>query len=80
MPKKNSTKQSTAALMNLLASHFKVTLVRSLAGHLPNHKACVNGLGLRRIGQSAVVQNNPCILGMIKKTAYLLKVEPVQQQ
>jgi len=80
MPKKNSTKQSKAALMNILASHLKVTLVRSLAGHLPNHKACVNGLGLRRIGQSAVVQNNPCILGMIKKTAYLLKVEPVQQQ
>ena len=29
----------------------KVTLIKSVNGRLANHKACVKGLGLRRINQ-----------------------------
>lgn len=54
---------------------LKVTLVRSLIGRLSSHKACVRGLGLRRINQTALVENTACNLGMIKKVAYLLKIE-----
>ena len=60
-----------------VAKQIKVTLIRSLAGQLPNHIACANGLGLRRIGQAVMVENNPCNVGMIRKTAHLLKVETV---
>ena len=53
----------------------RVTLVRSVNGRLANHRACVRGLGLRRMHHSAVVEDTPCTRGMIDKVAYLLKVE-----
>ncbi len=54
---------------------IKVTQVRSTIGRLPAHKACVNGLGLRRIGQSIEVEDTPSVRGMINKVDYLLQVE-----
>lgn len=54
---------------------LKLTLVRSIAGRLQAHRACVKGLGLRRIGHSVQVQDTPAIRGMINKVEYLLKVE-----
>jgi large subunit ribosomal protein L30 len=57
---------------------LKVTLVRSTIGRLPAHKACVNGLGLRRIRHSVELQDTPSVRGMINKVAYLLHVEEIQ--
>jgi large subunit ribosomal protein L30 len=56
---------------------LKVTLLRSTNGRLAAHKACVRGLGLRRIRQSVVVENTAEHRGMINKVAYLLQVEEV---
>lgn len=56
-------------------STVKVTLVRSPAGRLKAHRECVRGLGLRRIGSSAVLEDTPCVRGMIARVHYLLKVE-----
>jgi large subunit ribosomal protein L30 len=56
---------------------LKVTLVKSTNKKLKNHKACVNGLGLRHIGQMVELKNTPAICGMIKKVNYLLKVEKI---
>lgn len=56
---------------------LKLTLVRSTAGRLKNHQACVRGLGLRRTQSTSVVAATPENLGMIRKVAYLLKVEEV---
>ena len=53
----------------------RVTLVRSVIGRLASHRACVRGLGLRRMHHSVVVEDTPCTRGMINKVAYLLKVE-----
>ena len=53
----------------------KVTLVRSLNGRLARHKACVRGLGLRRMHQSVQVEDTPCTRGMINKVSYMLRVE-----
>ncbi len=53
----------------------KVTLVKSLNGRLAAHKACVHGLGLRRIRHSVVVEDTPENRGMINKVNYMLKVE-----
>lgn len=57
------------------ASKVKVTLVKSTSGRLAAHKACVRGLGLRRMHHSAVVLDTPENRGMINKVSYLLKVE-----
>ena len=56
------------------AKKIKVTLLKSTSGRLGNHKACVKGLGLRRIGHSVEVQDSPSVRGMINKVGYLLKV------
>lgn len=54
---------------------LKLTLVRSPSGRLRNHKACVSGLGLRRMHQTVTVTNTPENRGMIRKVAYLLDVQ-----
>lgn len=53
----------------------KVTLVKSTAKRLPSHKACVAGLGLRRIGHTVEVEDTASVRGMINKAYYLLQVE-----
>ena len=56
---------------------LKVTLVKSRFGRLRSHKACVAGLGLRKIRQTVTVQDTPENRGMINKVSYLLSVEEV---
>lgn len=58
-----------------MTEQVKVTLVKSASGRLKNHKACVAGLGLRRMHHSRVVAATPENMGMINKVSYLLKVE-----
>jgi large subunit ribosomal protein L30 len=53
----------------------KVTLVRSINGRLKSHKACVRGLGLRRIHHTVEVEDTPCTRGMINKVSYMVRVE-----
>ncbi len=54
---------------------IKVTQVKSTAGRLKNHQACVAGLGLRRIGHTVEVEDTPSVRGMINQVNYLVKVE-----
>lgn len=57
------------------AKTIKVTLIKSASGRLANHRACVSGLGLRRMHQTVEVIDTPENRGMINKVHYLLKVE-----
>ena len=57
--------------------HLKVTLNKSKHGRLKSHKACVAGLGLRKIRQSVTVLDTPENRGMINKVSYLVSVEEV---
>jgi large subunit ribosomal protein L30 len=59
------------------AKQLKVTLLKSRFGRLKNHKACVAGLGLRKIRQSVIVEDTPQNRGMINKVSYLVSVEEV---
>ena len=54
---------------------IKVQLVKSLIGTKPEHRACVRGLGLRRLNSTAEVLDTPANRGMINKVSYLLKTE-----
>jgi len=58
-----------------MSGKIKVTLLKSANGRLKNHKACVAGLGLRRIGHTVEVIDTPSNRGMINKVDYLLRVE-----
>lgn len=54
---------------------LKVTLTKSPIGRLKNHKACVAGLGLRRIGHTVEVEDTPSVRGMINRIYYMVQVE-----
>ena len=54
---------------------LNVTLVKSVSGRLASHKACVQGLGLRRMHHTVQVSDTPETRGMINKVSYLLNVE-----
>ena len=54
---------------------LKVTLIKSKFGRLPKHRACVAGLGLRKMHHTVSVIDTPENRGMINKISYLLKVE-----
>jgi len=56
----------------------KVTLVKSVIGTLESHRACVRGLGLKRMNQSRVLEDTPAVRGMINKVSYLVKAEVAQ--
>ncbi len=53
---------------------MQVKLVRSMNGRLASHKACVKGLGLRRMHQTVEVEDTPCTRGMVNKVSYMVKV------
>ena len=57
------------------AKTLKVTLVRSIIGTKEAHRACVRGLGLRRINHTVEVEDTPAVRGMINKVFYLVKCE-----
>ena len=57
------------------AKTIKVTLIKSRFGRLKAHRACVAGLGLRKINQTVEVIDTPENRGMINKVSYLLRVE-----
>jgi large subunit ribosomal protein L30 len=62
---------------------LKVTLLKSKFGRLKSHRACIAGLGLRRIRHTVTVLDTPENRGMINRISYLVsatqlvKVRPV---
>ncbi len=54
---------------------IKVTLMKSPIGRLKSHKACVAGLGLKKIRQTVEVVDTPEVRGMIDKVSYMVSVE-----
>ena len=53
----------------------KVTLVKSLIGTKPNQRATAKSLGLTKIGDSIVHEDNAVLAGKIKVISHLVKVE-----
>ena len=62
---------------NAMSTKLSVTMTKSRFGRLPNHQACLKGLGLRKINQTVIVLNTRENKGMINKVSYMLKVEEV---
>lgn len=57
------------------SKYIKLTQIKSSTGRLKSHKACLAGLGLRRIGHTVQVIDTPDNRGMVNKVNYLLRVE-----
>ena len=58
-------------------SHLEITQIRSAIGRLPAHRGTLRALGLKRIRQTVVHEDNPVIRGMVRKVAYLVEVRPI---
>ena len=54
------------------ARRVRVTLVKSWIGYDKRQQRVVRGLGLRRIGHSVDVVDNPSIRGMIRAVQHLV--------
>lgn len=57
------------------ANKIKVTQTKSVYGRHASHRACIAGLGLRRIGHCVEVEDTPAVRGMINKVYYMVRVE-----
>lgn len=53
----------------------KVTQIKSVIGTIESHRACLRGLGLKRIGHTVEVEDTPSVRGMINTVNYLVKCE-----
>ena len=59
---------------NETADRVQITLVRSPIGYNKRQRLVVQGLGLRRIGHTIEVVDNPSVRGMIHKVRHLVKI------
>ena len=53
----------------------KVTLVKSTIGALPKQKATAASLGLKKIGDFTVQEDNAAVKGKIEVIKHMVKVE-----
>lgn len=54
---------------------LKITLVHSLIASKPNTVAVAKSLGLEKIGDTTVQQDNAAVAGKLRIIAHLVKVE-----
>ena len=66
-----------SAKISKTAKQVKVTLVKSTNGRTERQKACVKGLGLRKIGSTRVLELSKPVEGMINKVSFLITAEEV---
>ena len=60
-----------------MAGKFKVTQVKSTISHIARNRATVRALGLRGIGSSRIVADNPATRGMVRRVRFLVTVEEI---
>ena len=58
----------------------KVTLVKSTIGALPNQKATAKSLGLNKIGDFIIHEDNAVLAGKVKVISHLVKVENAEKR
>jgi len=68
-------RKSKAAPPKHLSKMLRVTQMRSAIGGTRRQRESLRGLGLTRIGASAIVLDNPATRGLIRRVEHLLAVE-----
>ena len=60
-----------------MAKKLKVNQIKSIISEKPNMAPTLRSLGLRKIGQSVVREDNPVNRGYVRTVAHLVKVEEI---
>ena len=63
-----------------MAGKLKVTQVKSTISHIARNRATVRALGLRGIGSTSIVADNPATRGMVRQVRFLVSVEEVDDK
>ena len=58
---------------------LKVTLTKSPIACLQKHIDTVKALGLHKIGQTVIKEDNPCIRGQLFAVKHMVKVEEINE-
>lgn len=61
-----------------MAKKLEITLKRSLIGRPEDQQQTVQALGLRKIRQSVVHNDNEAIRGMVNKVSHLVEVKATE--
>jgi len=62
----------------MVEKKLQVTYVKSAIGYSIRHKATIQSLGLRKLNQTVIHDDNPVVRGMLAKVSHLVRVEEVQ--
>jgi len=54
---------------------LKITLVKSMIGRPEKHRRVLRGMGLNKVNRSVILEDTPCIRGMINAVSHLVKAE-----
>ena len=57
---------------------LKVKLIRGLAGKKKFQKDAIRSLGLKKINDERILEDNPMVRGNIEKVKHLIQVEEVK--
>ena len=60
-----------------MADKLRVTQVKSTISHIARNRATVRALGLKRIGHTVEIPDNPATRGMVRAVRFLVTVEEV---
>lgn len=58
---------------------LKITLKRSPIGYNETQKRTVRALGLRKLHQTVIHEDNPSIRGMLQRIPHLVQVEVIEE-
>ena len=71
---------ASASLWRSSVAKLRITYTKSAIGYAQDQKHTIRNLGLRRMGQSVVHEDNRSIRGMVHKVRHLVTVEEVEEQ
>ena len=56
---------------------LRVTQTKSTISHIARNRATIRALGLKRIGHTVEVADNPATRGMVRQVRFLVSVEEI---
>ncbi len=62
-----------------MAARLRVTQVKSTISHVARNRATIRALGLKRIGDTVEVADNPATRGMVRQVRFLVQVEEIEE-
>lgn len=60
-----------------MSGQIKVTQIKSGIGYPQKQRETLKGLGLKKMHRSRILEDTPCVRGMIKKINHLVRFEVV---